>query len=132
AADRGLVPGGGQDGAPDGHRAETLPVRAKGTRMQRSSIFGVVAVLSLTVIATYLFTRGAAAPPPAAPAPVTEPVAAPPAVPAGRESGQPADVADAGVRREVAPMAGALATLDPELRAALTGFKGRVVDHGKQ
>ncbi|MCC7397504.1 MAG: carboxypeptidase regulatory-like domain-containing protein [Planctomycetes bacterium] len=96
--------------------------------MQRNTILGAVLVLVGLVVALTMFMRGDAAPPPA-PGPVVEQPAAPTESPGAERRDVAAD-ATSHVRETVAAGAGPLAD-DPDIRAALCGFRGRVVDSRK-
>ncbi|MBK8099009.1 MAG: carboxypeptidase regulatory-like domain-containing protein [Planctomycetes bacterium] len=99
--------------------------------MNRTALISVLALLFAGLVGWFLF-RGDAAPPP----PIggggagAEAPPAPEAAPAERTPD--ATPADAASQRTSVAVAAADPLLDPEIRAALTGFKGRVVDHQKQ
>ncbi len=95
--------------------------------MNRPLALALVGAVLLGTLAWFLFSRGDGAPTPMAPPPV-----APVAADSGpvRIDGGPGQASDAIARREAvpAPVAGT-EDLDPEIRAALTGYRGRVVNH---
>jgi protocatechuate 3,4-dioxygenase beta subunit len=93
-------------------------------------VSGLSAVLAvaIAVLAVVFLGRGSTAPPPPPP-PAAPPAAAPP--PAASEASAPHDPVDETARRAL-PTALGRPELDPEIRASLTGFKGRVLDARKQ
>lgn len=97
------------------------------SRPQTLAIFGI---LLAAAIALFLLLRGGDAPVPVTPGNVTERQEEPaqaPAAAVGAAGAQPAEAASRRQSVAVAPTADD--GLDPEIRAALSGFRGRVVDH---
>src|SRR5262245_35355310 len=94
--------------------------------MQRPHLLAIFLVLGIAIAALVWFGRAPAAPPP----PLSErvEVAAPEPDAAAGSGATAGATADAGARREAARPEAA-GELDPEVRAALSGFRGRVVDH---
>jgi len=100
--------------------------------MNRSLALAVLAVLVLAIGAVFLLLRGgdAVAPSVAPPGPHDEAATAVPVEAAG-DQGRAGSTAPAMTRRDETAHAGDLAG-DPEVRAALGGFHGRVVDGAQQ
>jgi len=93
--------------------------------MQRPLVLGILAVLLCAAAACFFLLRGGEPPVLPGPAPAGDSVESPLAAVAGTQN----TPADAVVRREAVPVGKAGAELDPEIAAALSGFRGRVVDH---
>lgn len=100
--------------------------------MHRSQILGLAALVLAAAVGAFLWQQSGSQPPPAplAGGPQAtgdpEPAAAP-------ESAAPRAQEGTGDRRAVLAEADhGAAELDPEVRAALTGFRGRVVDHARE
>lgn len=97
--------------------------------MNRSRLLVLLAVLAAAVVAILLLLRGSDAPPPAPTTPVavgTQPEATPVA-------STPVQPATPMLRREDVTQPKTDGDLDdPEIRAALSGFTGRIVNAGKQ
>lgn len=91
----------------------------------RPLALGVFAVLLVAAIAAFFLLKGGEPDPVEPMAPAGGVVKEPPQVAVGPVSG---DAQDAALRREAVSV-GKAAELDPEILAALSGFRGRVVDH---
>lgn len=99
--------------------------------MQRSLVLGLVLVLAAILGAAWFLSRGDTAPPPSGTGPAVESTTA----------ADPGTVSVTGAvheastrtteRQSVAVVPASLRD-DPEIQAGLCGWKGRVVDHGKQ
>lgn len=98
--------------------------------MQRSLVIGLFVVLVVALGAFFLFSRSDIAPPapnPATPAEQPKSDAAAPAAGAAAN-----DATTRATERHIVAAARTTTNEDPEIQAGLTGWKGRVVDHGKQ
>lgn len=98
--------------------------------MQRSVLVGLILVLAAILGAAFWFSRGDTIPPP--PVGTTTAEANPAAGPAvATAATTPVDAASHTSERQIAATVAAALRDDPEIQAGLTGWKGRVVDHGK-
>lgn len=100
--------------------------------MQRSLVLALILVLA-AVGGIWLLSRGDTAPPPPPPAgTVTTEERGAEVVQTNAGSLAPAASGNQGALREAAAVREQGLLDDPEIRAGLTGFKGRVITHGKQ
>lgn len=98
--------------------------------MQRNHLFVVLLALAALAAGAFFAFAGDTAPPldTGGPQPVVE---QPVEVPNGGEGTVETLPTDASSKRERAASVGSSVADDPEIRAAMTGYKGRVVDHTK-
>lgn len=97
--------------------------------MQRPLIFAIVLAIAAVLAGIWWFASDPAAPPPAPPSLTDQNGAAGPAV-AAASSDLNANGASANLREAVAGR-GDVVLDDPDIRAGLCGFRGRIVDHQK-
>ncbi|HEX5050549.1 MAG TPA: carboxypeptidase-like regulatory domain-containing protein [Planctomycetota bacterium] len=97
--------------------------------MQRSVVLGLILVVAAVLGAIWFLSRGDALPPP----PVATPgaVAQQPTTEIGESHALQRGAMPAATQRETVVTKPANVLDDPEIRAGLCGFKGRVVDHEK-
>ncbi|MBM4061712.1 MAG: hypothetical protein FJ265_11555 [Planctomycetes bacterium] len=98
--------------------------------MHRSLVVALILLLA-AALGLWLWSRGEATPPPPS---SSSPLAENPAGPAesALANAPPPDSAPRAAHREAVAAAASDLLDDPEIRAGLSGFKGRVVTHGKQ
>lgn len=98
--------------------------------MQRNHLLVAILALVALAVGAFLAFSGDAAPPlePGIPTPEIAKPADPTSGTEGRTEHQPTD---ASTKRERVESIGSTVADDPEIRAAMTGYKGRVVDHKK-